>query len=125
MIIMDTSAWVENFEGSILGKIVEEYLNKESIITPSIVLVELSCKSIKENWDFEKVLRYIKSKSSIIGINEKIILEVGKIYHEIRGDKSSFGMIDAIILTTAKEFNAKILTKDNDFRDLNEAIIIK
>ncbi len=124
MIVMDTSAWVENLKGSNLGMAVEDYLKKEEIMTPSIVLVELNCKSVKERWDFENILRYIKSKSLIIGMNEKVILEVGKIYHKIRKDKSSFGMIDTILLTIARDANAKVLTKDNDFRDLNEVIML-
>ena len=52
MIIVDTFAWVEYFLGSKKGKIVEEYLNENNLVTPSIVLIELSCKSAKENWNF-------------------------------------------------------------------------
>jgi len=124
MIIIDTSAWIEYFRGSDIGRKVMEYLTKEEISTPSIVLIELSCKSIKEGWDFPEHLKFIKSKSSIIGVNEKIIIKCGENYVKIRKKKPKFGIIDSIILTTATEINAKILTKDSDFRDMNEAVLL-
>ncbi len=41
-IVFDTYAWVEFFEGTRKGKIVNEYLENEEVLTPSIVLLELS-----------------------------------------------------------------------------------
>jgi predicted nucleic acid-binding protein len=124
MIIFDTSAWIEYFKDSEKAGDIEKFLESEEIFTPSIVLIELSCKSIKEGWDFNKHLRFIKSKSIIIGVKEETIIKCGKIYYENRKKNSSFGMIDAIIWTTAEDFKAKILTKDNHFKDFKEAIII-
>jgi predicted nucleic acid-binding protein len=125
MIVLDTSAWVEYLEGSKIGKIVNEYVTDNEILTPSIVLVELSCKSEKEKWNFEEILRFIKSKSLIIGLTENTIIKCGNTYVNQRKIKSKFGIIDAIILTLTKENNAKILTKNNDFSNINEAIMLK
>jgi len=124
MIILDSSAWIEYFTGTKNADFVEETLEKGNIITPSIVLVELSCKATKEKWDFQEQLTFIKSRSTIMGMNEKMILKCGKVYIEERKKKTKFGMADAIILTTAKEINAKILTKDNDFRGLDDVIML-
>jgi len=125
MIVLDTSAWIEYLIDSKNAEYIEEILDNEDVITPSIVLVELSCKSEKEKWNFEEYLKFIKSKSEIIGMDEKTIIKCGKIYTKERKRKSSFGIIDAIILTIAKEKNAKVLTKDNDFLGLDEAIMLK
>ncbi|MDP2926342.1 MAG: PIN domain-containing protein [Nanoarchaeota archaeon] len=124
MIIIDTSAWIEYFIDSKNADMVERLLNEEETMTPSLVLIELSGKSAKENWDFKKYLSFIKSKSSIIGVNEDIIISCGKIYSEERKQKPSFSMIDATILAIARNKNAKILTKDTHFRDYKEAIMI-
>ena len=125
MLLLDTYAWVEYFKGSQKGKIVEEYLSKEEIITPTIVLIELSCKSVREDWDFEEQLDFIKSKSLITGINEDIIIKCGKVCFEQKNKKPRFGICDAIILTTAINLNAKVLTGDEHFRDLDEAVMLK
>ncbi len=124
MIIFDTYAWIEYFKGSQKGRTVEKYLNGE-VATPSIVLVELSCKSAREKWDFEKYLEFIKSKSAIIGMNEETIIKCGKIYAEEKKKKPGFSIADAIILATAIKSNAKVLTGDEHFRDLKEAIMVK
>jgi len=121
---MDTYAWIEYFQGSKKGKIVDGYL-KEEIVTPSIVLIELSCKSEKERWNFEKHLEFIKSKSLIIQIDEEIIVKCGKIYMSEKEKKSRFGIIDAIILTIARKLKAKILTGDEHFEDLEETIMLR
>ena len=121
---MDTSAWIEYFKDSKKADKVENFLNQEEIITPSVVLIELSCKSYKEGWDFNEHIKFIKSKSMIIGMKEETIMKCGKIYYEERKKKPSFGIIDAVILTIAREYDSKIITQDNDFRDLKEAIII-
>ncbi len=125
MIVLDCSAWVEYLKGSDLGEIVKKYIAENDIVTPSIVLIELSCKAEKEKWNFQEQLKFIKSKSTIIGLTERMILQCGKNYIEQRKKKPKFGIADAIILTTAKEINAKILTKDNDFQGLNEVILLE
>jgi predicted nucleic acid-binding protein len=63
-------------------------------------------------------------KSIIIEIKEENIIECGKLYCKEREKRYKFGIIDAIILSIARKHNAKILTKDNDFKDFKEAIII-
>lgn len=124
MILIDTSAWIEYFKDSKKADEVEKFFNQEEIITPSVVLIELSCKSFKEGWNFNEHMKFIKSKSIIIGVKEETIIKCGKTYHEERKKKPSFGIIDAVILTIARENNSKIITQDNDFRDLKEAIMI-
>lgn len=124
MIVIDTFAWVEYFLGSKKGKIVEEYLNENDLVTPSIVLIELSCKSAKENWNFGKLLSFIKSKSNILGIKESVIEKCGKIYIRERNKKGKFGMNDATIWAVAESINAKILTGDEHFKDYKEVIMI-
>ena len=48
-IIFDTFAWIEYFEGTKKGNKVKEYLENNEVITPIIVLLELSYKADKKN----------------------------------------------------------------------------
>lgn len=125
MIIIDTSAWIEYLSGTIKGKIVRDNLENEDGFTPSVVLIELSCKLKKEEYNFKNILNFIKSKTTIIGIKEETIIKCGEIYLEERKKKSGFSMIDAVILAIAKENNAKILTKDSHFKDFDKVIMLK
>lgn len=124
MILIDTSAWMEYFVGTEQGKILENYFS-ESIITPTIVLAELSIRAVKKGWNFEENLNFIKSKSIIVELNEQIIITIGKIYLAQRKIKSGFGICDAIVYSTALFEKAEVLTKDNDFEGLKNIIFLK
>ncbi|HLC57046.1 MAG TPA: PIN domain-containing protein [Candidatus Nanoarchaeia archaeon] len=118
MIVFDTYAWIEYFRGSQQGKKSASFLEKEEVLTPIIVLVELSVKATKEGWDFGKHLEFIKSRSLIVGITEGIVKNCGTFYISMRKTYPQFGLIDAIIFLTGKERNAKVLTGDPHFKML-------
>ena len=123
-IIFDTYAWIEYFEGSKKGEIVKKYFESEEILTPLIVLLELSYKADKEKWDFKKLLNFIKVKSEIVGINEEFVLCFGKVYNKMKKKIKGIGFADVIILNTAILHDAKILTGDKHFSKIDRAIIL-
>ncbi len=124
-LIFDTYSWVEYFSGTAMGEKVGVYLENNEIFTPSIVLVELSCKATKEKWNFKYILEFIKMHSFITSLNEEIIILCGKIYVAMKKKNKNFSLPDAIILTSAIKLNGKVLTGDEHFRDIREAILIK
>lgn len=124
-IIIDTSAWIEYFQGSEEGEIVNQYLNNNETITTITTLLELSYKADKEKWNIKDYLNFIRLKSRIVGIKESSVLEFGKLYNHARKKEKSFGFADAIILLTSINENASILTKDTHFKHFENAIILK
>src|SRR3989344_8242579 len=120
-IVFDTYAWIEYFKGSEQGKIVNQYI-KEEIITPLIVLLELSYRANKEGWDIIRYLNFIRFHSEISVFNENFIIEFGKNYNKLKKEIQDFSMADCIILTTAKLENAKVLTGDVHFKNFSETI---
>lgn len=117
MIVFDTSAWIEYFQGTTLGKKVESYLNtKEEIITPSICIAELKHKLLKDNIKEKEIaytLDYMFTRSKIITLTADIAL--------LSADnkvKFKLYLIDAIIYSTMQYLNSKLLTKDHHFKDL-------
>ncbi len=123
-IVFDTYAWIEYFDGTVKGKKVAELLKTEEILTPLIVLLELSYKADKEGWNCVQVLNFVKSYSKIIGITEDFILGFGKLYNQIKKEIKEIGFADIIILNTALLNNAKILTGDQHFSKLNNSIML-
>lgn len=127
--VIDTFAWVEYFKGSAKGKIVDEYLNKYSVATPTIVLAELSAFYEKQEIEHsERDLLFITSKTVVVALNEEIAVNAGKIKGIVRkkcSDKKHFGLSDAIILATARKLNAKVLTGDKHFEGLTDAFLLK
>jgi predicted nucleic acid-binding protein len=123
-VVIDTSAWIEYFQGTTKGKIVDEYLKNNETLTPSIVLLELSYKADKEKWDMKKHLDFMRFNTSIIGLNDSFVLEFGRIYNEAKKKAKDFGLADAIVLTTAKMNDGKVLTCDKHFSGFDNSIML-
>lgn len=123
-IVFDSYAWIEYFLDTNKADIIEDYLTKEEVLTPSIVLLELSYKADKEGWNFKKHLNFIKLNSKIIGFNDDFVLSFGGIYNDIKKKIKGIGFVDIIVLTSALMNDAKILTGDKHFSGMKEAIVI-
>ncbi len=122
--IFDTFAWIEYVSGTKKGAIVRDYLEENVVYTPWIVLLELSYKADKEGWNFEKILKFIKLRSKIVGIDEDFILSFGHLYNEIKKDVRGIGIADIIIMNSARFLNTKILTGDKHFEGFSDSIIL-
>lgn len=125
VVVFDTFAWVDYFLDTKNAKTIENYLENEDVITPSIVLLELSYKANKENWDFKKCLSFIKVKSRILGFNETFVLRFGEIYNSVKKQVKGIGLADCIILTTTILNNAKVLTGDPHFKNIENVIFLE
>lgn len=121
--VIDSYAWVEYFRGTREGAAAKEYIEKKSNATCSISLAELSEKYKRENKDFSEDYNFIVSKSEIIDLSGDIALAAGEINFENKKKIKNWGMSDAVILATARMFNAKVVTGDEHFRNLNAVMI--
>lgn len=123
-IVFDTYAWIEFFKGTEKGKIVRNYLEKEEVLTPSIVLLELSYKADKENWNFKDIFNFIKTNSRIVGIDIEFILSFGSFYNIIKKKIKKIGITDIIIMHSGNATNARILTGDEHIIKSGNAITL-
>ena len=95
-------------------------------MTPTIVIAELSEKYRRENLAFAEDLDFIIGKTRVVSLDTKIAQKAGALSHERRRKVRRWGLADSIVLATAREYKAKIVTGDEHFRDLaDEAIMIK
>lgn len=119
-ILLDTSAWIEFFQGTERGKLVKNVLKIEQSFTSIITFAEISNWCIKNNIE-NKTKEYIegmKTGSQILLLNEAIIIASGKINYKRKKSVNKWGMMDSFILATSLFYNLKILTKDSYFSDL-------
>jgi len=84
------------------------------------------------NWCFRNKLENrinfyiegIKKGSEIIGLDEKIITFAGRLNYERKKVVKNWGMMDSFILATSLLYDLKILTKDSQFKDLQNVEIL-
>ena len=124
MIVFDTYAWIEYFLDSEKADKIENYLENDEVVTPLLVLLELSVKAEKEGWDIKKYIEFIKTKSTIGNLSEEVIINSGKIYNKIRKKVKDFGLIDATILTVALIKKCDLLTGDPHFQNLPNVVFL-
>ena len=124
--LLDTSAWIELFQETEKTAIVRNVLETEDNFTSSITFAELVNWCLKNNKE-DKITEYmkgIKNGSTILDLNEAIIISAGKLNYERKKSVKNLGIVDSLILSTALFYDLKILTKDSHFRDLENAEIL-
>jgi len=122
--IIDSYAWIEYLEGSKAGEKVNQIINSDNeIYILPITIAELVSKAKRRNSNHQLMYESV-IKSKILNISPKIAREAGLLHAEMRKKFDQFGIVDAILISTAKEIKAKIITGDNHFKQFKEAIII-
>jgi predicted nucleic acid-binding protein len=123
--VIDSYAWIEYFRGTESGERARPYIESESAATSSLTLAELKEKYLGEKWSsFEEDLDFIVTRSSVTPVDRQIALLAGEINHKRKGMRSGWGMADSIILATARNASAKVVTGDRHFEGLPDVISI-
>lgn len=119
IVLFDSWAWIEYSSNSLVGeKIRSIYLDKtNTIMTTTINLYEVYHKLLKERSSSvaDEVIHKIISNTKIIQLN----LEIIKLASKLKIEKK-LGMADSIVLASAMQYNAKLLTGDPDFKNITD-----
>ncbi|MFH0973543.1 MAG: PIN domain-containing protein [Candidatus Micrarchaeota archaeon] len=108
----DTWAWIEYFAGSKKGERVKAIVDStEAIVTPSLCLLELKAKYLKENKSCEKEIEFVCFRSKIAVLSKEIALRAAEEKIE-RGLHAS----DAVVYATAVLAESKLFTGDPHLR---------
>ena len=125
--IIDASAWVEYFEGSQIGEKVKNIVEstENSIYTNVITIAELSSFFKRKNRNFSEAKKSLLSLSVISELNTDFAEDAGVLYIELKKERTSISLVDSIVFLNGKKLNAKIVTKDEDFRGLKEVLLLR
>lgn len=128
-VLFDTYAWIEYFRGSEEGETVRKYIeSKTEILTPTIVLAELSDKyrrtGKEEEWG-ENRREIVELRSRIVTLSPDSADEAGSVKNEMRERYGDYPLADGLIMSIAKEKECKVLTGDKHMRESEKAINLK
>jgi len=117
--LLDTSVWIDYFQATEKGAAIKSSLeNNEQVYTCPLTVAEISVWCCKNNKEVSEFVQLIKNLSKILDVSEDILIESGKIYSEQRKKNNKISLIDCIIYASAKIHGLLLLTKDNDFKNL-------
>lgn len=121
--IIDTYAWIEYFKGSVRGKKAKPIIENSISITPTIVLAEIKKKFVDwRRMDFEEKLNFIRSRSTIVPLDESNAILAGEI--RATSNIQGIGIVDCILLALSKNLGAKVVSGDPHFKGLPEVEFI-
>ena len=91
---------------------------KDEILYISVIQIgEISDWCLKNDLSALEFILRIKKIVNVVPLTEKICLDGSKMKFQIRKmGTSKFGLVDGIILASARSMDEDLLTKDNDFR---------
>ena len=115
MNVVDTSGWLEYFEGGRNAKEFSAPLRKwEELVVPTICIYEISKVILRES-DENHLLQALAAiqKGKIVTLTPSLSTAAAKISLQYK-----LPMADSIIYATAKHFDAAVWTQDVDFKGL-------
>ncbi|MFW9876270.1 MAG: type II toxin-antitoxin system VapC family toxin [Candidatus Thorarchaeota archaeon] len=122
--LIDSFGWIEYFSDGKKSKEYAEYIEKanpQNYISPTIVLYEVY-KKILSVYNEEKAMEaaaHIKYATKLIDFSDNLAISAAE-----TSFKHKLPMADAIILTTAKNQNASVITSDKHFKGFDSVIFI-
>ncbi len=124
--VIDTWAWIEYLDGTEKGEKAKEIIenSENQIFTNSMVLIEVVSVAKRKNKDYKIISDTILTLSKIFHDDIEFFIDAGLLHAEIKQKIKDFGLVDALVLATARKLDAKILTGDPHFRSFKEAVMI-
>jgi len=130
--VIDAYAWVEYFRASEAGKKAKDYIESGKAATPTIVVAELYKKLLKEIElgnetleEAERRLDFVRGTTRSVDLNFELAKKSAKVDLEMRKRSKGWRLADSIILAAARTAAAEVVTGDEHFRGLPEAIMIR
>jgi len=107
-----------------------KYIESSGPATPTTVIAELSRKLLRETLAGRETvagrlerLRFVRSSTVVLDLTDEIATVAGEIDVERKEKVRDWGLADSIVLATARESGAKVVTGDKHFKDLGAEIV--
>jgi predicted nucleic acid-binding protein len=122
--VIDTFAWIEYFAGSMRGEKAKPFVESGDAITPALVIAEFTDKYVREGMNPEKRLKFMRTKTMVLPLDDETAETAGRISAERRPRVKGWGLVDSCVLATARAKGLKVVTGDAHFEGLDETIMI-
>lgn len=117
---LDSSIWLEYLINEKFGDIIK---SEKIIYVSQLSLFEIKRVLLRRKYPLSEVnlaLEFVKKRSIIINLSNQIVDLASEI-----SIKNKLSALDALIYTTSLLNNSIFLTLDNDFRNLQDSLILK
>ncbi len=124
--VIDSYAWIEYLDGTEAGRRVNDLLQGEDeAFTCALTVAEVVSKVARKGMDVKTAYDVLLANSKVVSVDEELSLQAGLLHCEMRRSLKDFGLADAYVLATARKLKSKVLTGDQHFKNVKEAVLIK
>jgi predicted nucleic acid-binding protein len=106
------------------GEKARPFIEGGEAATPAIVVAEFTDKYVREGTTPNERLKFMRTKTTVIPLDDEMAEAAGRISAERRRKVKGWGLVDSCVLATARVKELKVVTGDDHFRGLTEAILI-
>ncbi len=113
--VVDSSGWIEYFvDGSNAGCFAKSIEKPEELIIPAISITEVYRWVLRESSESNALaIAALMKQGKVVPLDGQLAILSAEISH-----RHKLALADGIILTTAGQFSAKLLTQDADLEGL-------
>ena len=122
--MIDTFAWIEYFAGTARGEKAKPFIEGGDAVTPALVVAEFTDKYLREGMNPAERLRYMRAKTAVVPLDDETAEAAGRLSAERRAKVKGWGLVDSCVLATARARGWRVVTGDEHFEGLKEAIMI-
>ena len=123
--LIDAHAWIEYLEGSTQVKKVKEiFEGSHEVLVLTLTMAEVVSKFTRKGYDPTVAWVAMAANAVPVELSARQAKEAGKTHAEIRKKIPNFGLVDAILLTIARDLKAKVVTGDTHFKGFKETVFL-
>ena len=119
--VVDSSGWIEVFtNGPQVDRFLEVLDNETSLIVPAITVFEVFKWILREHSEAQAIQAIaLMQRGKVVDFDSSIAIAAAQLSHALR-----LPMADSIILTTARQHQARLFSMDADFKGLADVELI-
>ena len=119
--VVDSSGWIEVLTNGLQADRFLEVLDDEtSLIVPAITVFEVFKWTLREHSEAQAIQAIaLMQRGKVVDFDSSIAIAAAQLSHALR-----LPMADSIILTTARQHQARLFSMDADFKGLADVELI-
>lgn len=124
--LLDTSALIKMFTDEESARQVEVELGDDEAYVSLVQLAELAGWALRSGKPVRDRIEVVKDLAVVLPLEEQVCVEAAAIRQAMKArGRRNFGIIDGILLATARSREQRLLTFDEDFEGEEDCIILK
>jgi len=121
-VVVDSSGWIEVFtDGPSAGVFLQVMEDEDRLVVPSITIFEVFQWILREHSEADAIqASAVMQRGLVVQLDPMAAIAAAQLSHTLR-----LPMADGVILTTARQHQARLYSMDADFQGLSDVELVQ